>query len=289
MKFALLKNINFNTFAGYDTSFLFDDLNYKNYLEDKIEFIEFDDTPDLLKSISLIINNNIEILNAYYDDKYLIQSFYYNDDKTENFDKMIFVKRELHKDDTYTFIGHEHDIKFYNFLNVEMDDLIKIFKNKYIVNGVKIMSTGQIYDIQYVKKNTSKYSETLYFNGISPIQYLDVLSIVNIYDGDTVTEKIAKYSAKYSSEYIYIQKNIDFCLMDLYTEMSASNKNEMASLLIGADVYGDVIINLQNILNDDKRILYVNKQLIINIINSIKEKKSKAKNLNFFNIYYEFS
>jgi hypothetical protein len=77
--------------------------------------------------------------------------------------------------------------------------------------------------------------------------------------------------------------------MDLYTEMSASNKNEMASLLIGADVYGDVIINLQNILNDDKRILYVNKQLIINIINSIKEKKSKAKNLNFFNIYYEFS
>jgi hypothetical protein len=289
MKFALLKNINFNTFAGYDTSFLFDDLNYKNYLEDKIEFIEFDDTPDLLKSISLIINNNIEILNAYYDDKYLIQSFYYNDDKTENFDKMIFVKRELHKDDTYTFIGHEHDIKFYNFLNVEMDDLIKIFKNKYIVNGVKIMSTGQIYDIQYVKKNTSKYSETLYFNGISPIQYLDVLSIVNIYDGDTVTEKIAKYSAKYSSEYIYIQKNINFCLIDIYTEMSASNKNEMASLLIDADVYGDIIINLQNILNDDKRILYVNKQLIINIINSIKEKKSKAKNLNFFNIYYEFS
>jgi hypothetical protein len=289
MKFALLKNINFNPFSDAEPSYLFDNLNYKKYLEDKIEFVDFDDVPDLITNIASIINNNIEIFNSYYDDKYIIQSFYYNNPEVSHFDKMIFVKREIQKEDSYTYIGHEHDIGFYKFLDVTIDDLVKIFKNKYIVNGVKIMATGQIYDIQYVKNKTlSKYYKTLHFNGIPSINYLDVLTIVNKYSDDKINDKIMKYSRRYLPEYSYIQKNIDFCVLDIYTETSGSIKNEIASSLIGDDIFGDVIINCQNVLNDDTRILYTDKKLIINIINGLKSKKIKINNNIIFNIYHEF-
>lgn len=290
MKFILLKNINFNPFDGAEPSYLFNDINYKNYLEDKLEFVEFDDVSDLFIKIGSIINNNVEIFNAYYDDKYIIQSFYYNNPELSYFDKIIFVKRELQKDDTYTYIGHEHDIGFYKFLDVTIDDLIQIFKNKYIINGAKIMATGHIYDIQYVKNKTlSKYYETLHFNGIPSINYLDVLSIVNKYSDDKINDKILKYSRRYLPEYSYIQKNIEFCILDIYTETSGSIKNEVASSLIGDDIFGDVIINCQNVLNDDTRVLYTNKKLIINIINCLKSKKINTNNKNIFNIYREFS
>jgi hypothetical protein len=289
MKFALLKNINFDPFTGAEPSFLFNEQNYKNYFEDKLEFIDFDDVSNLFVQIGSIINNNVEIFNSYYNDKYLIQSFYYNNPELSHFDKMIFVKRELQKDDTYTYIGHEHDIGFYNFLDVTLDDLVKIFKNKYIINGVKIMATGHIYDIQYVKNKTlSKYYETLHFNGIPSINYLDVLSIVNKYPDNKINDKIMKYSRIYLPEYSYIQKNIEFCVLDIYTETSGSIKNDIASLLIGDDIFGDVILNCQNVLNDDTRILYTNKKLIINIINGLKSKNLKSINKNLFNIYHEF-
>ena len=288
MKFALLKNFSFNPFVDADIPYLFDDSNYKNYLEDKIEFVNFDNITDLINSISIIINNNIEIFNAYYDDKYLIQSFYYDDPESSMFEKMVFVKRKIQKDDSYTYIGHEYDDDFYEFLDVTIDDLVKIFKNKYIINGVKIMATGQIYNIQYIKNKTnSKYCEILHFNGIPSLKYLDISHIVNTYSDDKINDKITKYTAKYSSEYIYIQKHIDFCILDMYSESSGIVKNEIASLLISDTIYGDVIINCQNILNEDKRILYTDKDLIINIINVIKSKSLKIKNNNIFNIYYE--
>lgn len=290
MKFALLKNINFNPFNDADPAYLFNNENYKKYLEDKTEFIEFDDTLDLFKQIGSIINNNVEIFNSYYDDKYLIQSFYYDDHKTTNFDNIIFVKRELQKDDTYTYIGHEHETGFYKFLDVTFEDLIVIFKNKYIINGVKIMASGHIYDIQYIKnKTSSKYCEILSFNGIASLPYLDILSIINKYPDDKINNKIIKYITKYSSTYSYIQKNIEFCVLDVYTEISGSIKNDIASSLIGNDIFGDVIINCQNILNDDTRILYTDKKLIINIINKLKSKDLKQFNKNMFNIYHEFS
>ena len=64
-------------------------------------------------------------------------------------------------------------------------------------------------------------------------------------------------------------------------------KNDTISKLIGDEIYGDVVVGLENNLNDDSRILNLDKGLFDKIIKLTQIEKFAPKNQYFCNIYKE--
>lgn len=306
MKLALLKNVSFDPFGDKlltDTSFIFDNKNYELYISDKLEYHEFENSKDLFTKISTLINNSVEIFNCYYDKEYLIQSFYINTESI-GYENILFVKRKININDSYTFLefSETSEIDLYNYVDITMSDLVKIFKNKYVINGVLVKSNGEIKDVEFIRDYSNDSNiHSIIFNETSELsdnslKYLDVKNIINkIYSDNSITdhdESINKIMQeeinKHSLNYIYTQKNIDFCILDYYAQIIGFDKNNIMSELLKDDIYGDIIINLENSLDDDHRILNTNSDLFLNMYNCIKSKVFKRKNNLYFNIFYEF-
>jgi hypothetical protein len=91
------------------------------------------------------------------------------------------------------------------------------------------------------------------------------------------------------AHYIYSQMDISVGLLNCYYETIGLSKNNIVSELLGTDVYGDVIIGLENHLNDDNRILTMDTNIFNKILKFTKNKNFKVKNEYFCNIYYELN
>jgi len=306
MKLVLLKNVSFDPFVEKlttDTSYLFDNKNYESYISDKLEYHEFHNSKDLFLKISTLLNKSVEVFNCYYDKEYLIQSFYI-DSESEGYEKIIFVKRKLNNNDSYTFLefSETSDIDLYNYVDMSMSDLVTIFKNKYVINGVIIKSNDEIKNVEFVRiysPDTNIHS--IVFNDkvdhdIKSIKYLDIKNIINkTYNDDNIenhdeifNKLIEEQINTHSLNYVYTQKNIDFCILDYYAQIIGFDKNNIMSELLKEDIYGDIIINLENSLDDDHRILNTNTDLFLKIYNCIKSKVFKRKNTLYFNMFFEF-
>ena len=139
---------------------------------------------DILFSIPVhenqdIINNQIEnISNEKLELVGKIRKIYL--ESSENERNMFIDPKKYKNDNLFQFIDMNDYNNYSNIILEYWDDLINIFKNKYVINGVKIMASGHIYDIQYVKNMTSsKYYEILHFNGIESLHYLDIFQNSN--------------------------------------------------------------------------------------------------------------
>ena len=312
MKLAYLKNVSFDPFEpkiSEDPMYLFNDDNYKNYLEDKLEFHDFMDTTDLFKKLSeLSKSKSLEIFNCAYDSKYVIQAFYYHTE-SKCYDQIIFVKREILENDSYTYLDFDKDNDKHIYVDVNIEDLIKILKNKYVTKGIKITSSNSFEVVEYVNISESGNIGTLFFSDGNTLKYANIKNIINEAHNtndnntstddnteikpDDVDEKINKLITETidsnSVNHIYTQKNIDFCLLNYYSQVIGFEKNTMMSEILRDDIYGDIIVGIENSLDDDTRMLNVSINEFKKIHACIQSKIFKRKNMHYFNFYYEFS
>lgn len=298
MKFALLKNVSFDPFADKlkdDPQFLFNDENYKEYLDSKIEYHEFEGTDNLIIKMSEVLSDSaVEVFNCAYDDKIIIQAFYYYSDGI-GYEKIVFVKRDILKNDSYTYLDYINTNDVYIYHNIDMSDIIKIFKNKYVNKGLIVKSTDTIEEIEFIKITDSENIGQLIYNNDN-IKFLNISNIINkasndeesIKQDEIITNTINETIDNNLLDYVFTQKNIDFCILNYYSQIIGFKKNTIMSEIIRDDIYGDVIISIENTYDDDNRILNLTLPLFTKMYDCIKSKIFKRKNINYFNIYNEF-
>ena len=275
-------------------------------LQDKVKFIEFTNTFEMIKSVTSVLGNYImEVLNCSYTDSELIQAFYMEDGTSDVHENLVMVKRKILENDTYTYLKFDpKDITSDNFeyLDMTIDDIINIIRTKYIHKGIIVDTTESIKEIEYVDSYNDKTDSgnlTIFKSSTESytIEYLNVKNIMhrlNEKDQGNINESdfsniLAQKLDSSGVNYIYSQMDISVGLLNCYYETVGLSRNNIVSELLGTDVYGDVIVGLENHLNDDSRILTIDSSIFTKICNFIKNKNFKIKNEYFCNIYYELS
>jgi hypothetical protein len=300
MKLAFLKKISFDPFPDKyknDPQYLFQNDNYKNYLENKLEFHDFNGTLNLFKKIKELMSSSaIEIFNCTYDNKFLIQAFYYHTE-SDGYDEIIFVKRQLLEKDSYTYLDFVEDDDKHIYHDVELIDLIQILKNKYVIKGLIVKaSTNTLEEIEFIKTPDFENIGEIIIYQHDTIKYLNIKNIINkIHNDDSITNPddsintiVNEIIDSHSLNYVYTQKNMDFCVLNYYSQIIGFEKNIIMSEILRDNIYGDIIISIENVNDDDTRILNLTTPLFNNIYKCIQSKIFKRKNHHYFNIYYEF-
>lgn len=287
-------------------------LSQCQHLKESMESIEFNGTLDLVTKISSILGSGIhESINCIYTEKYVIQAFFTDnaDEHKEKFDKIIFIKRIIHDDDSYTFFDFDFSrVSTYEniedakknipdkfiYTNIEFVDIVEMIKKKHILDGIVVRSDGQIQQISYINNSVENDVGSLLVNmnnDIRKISYIDSASIIGKLDENNIDAeytRIVNEKMNDNIEYFYAQNDGDICLFNCYYPTFGLEKNELVSKLICSDVYGDVILGLENKFNDDNRSLNITPELFTKLYN-IKTSNNpfKSKNNNFFNLYKE--
>jgi hypothetical protein len=297
-KLAILKSVSFeikNTFEDLS------DERVKKYLDDKIEFIDFNDTTELFKIVKKTFGENIdadiEVMNCYYDKKIIIQSFSVDNENESLHNNIILVKRSINDNDTYTFSEfdpNKPESDVYNYENMLIEDIIKIIKKKSIINCVDIECNGKIANENIILLNQNNdVGKILLHNKKKEIFYLNMSNIMNKYNSSEPENKIdaiiREKTNAYCTSHFFTQIDIGLGILNCYYENSAENKNEVISKLIGHDIYGNAIVFLQsNFDHDTETFLDLDSDLFNRLFDIItNEKKIKRKNGYFFNIYRE--
>ena len=282
--FALLKNVSFkfkNTFDCLSVNV------FKEYLNDKVEYIDFVNTSDLFIKLNSIFLNagNIDVVNCNYDKFHLSQGFCFDNGVDDFYHNFVIVKRKINENDSYTYLHFDDKLPDpYEYVDITYDDIVSILRNKHVYTGVMIYSSGEIRNTEYINiYDNNTHCGKLILENAQEISYFNMASHFNASDecSDVLSEKINNSNAKY----LYTQKNIEICLLNCYSQTEGFVKNEIVSKLFNGDVYGDVFLGLENYLNDDVRLLKLDNLLfekIMHISSSFKQKNSL-----FFNVYYE--
>lgn len=298
-KFALIKDFSFNfknEFVSLENSKIF------KSLEGKVEFIEFSSTIDFITKVTSIMGNCIlEVLNCNYDKNTLIQAFYLENDSSVH-EKLIMVKRLIMENDTYTyteFNPSDPNTDKFKYLDMTIDDVVNIVRSKYVHNGIIVNTVGNVQSVEYIDTyddTTDSGTLCVSKNGsdIYTIKYLNLKNIMQ--KSNENKEKLNEEQFAHLIEqkldsteatYIYSQTDASIALVNCYYETVALNKNNVISAILGSDIYGDVLIGLENHLNDDNRILSLTPELFSKLTEMLKTKNTKIKNKHFYNIYYE--
>lgn len=293
-KLAILKSVSFGRKS--DTSDLTNEA-YISSLENKIEFKEFTDTLGMYYIIQDVFgaNADIEITNCEYDHENLIQSFCVNDDDMNLHENIIFVKREILDNDTYTYYDFnpenpESDI--YRYKDITVDDIVHIIKKKSVTSAIYVDCNGNIDNEKIVFLNhNGDVGKILLKNKNKEILYLNIANIVNQYkdDQNKIESLIKEKMNAYCTDHIFIQIDIGLCILNCYYKSFSEEKNNTVSQVMNETIYGDAIIYLQSKMNDDcESILNLDSELFSKISGLVSNKiKFKRGNPYFFNIYKE--
>lgn len=297
----LIKNMSFK----YEASF--DKLELKDIIvsiKDKLEFIPFEKTIELMKKIQELFGIGINnIMNCIYNDKHVIQAIYRDNDESPTYDQMVFIKREINEHDSYTFGEFSADNDPYKYVDVLLLDIADIIRKKHINDAVYVNSDGRIDDIEFIDIVESDNTGSLHIKHKKDIKNIKYINSVNIShklsekneaSADELQEKLKEEMDKHSADYIFTKKGFGLGSLNYFCQGVGFSKNEIVSELLSTPnnqetITGDVIICLENILNDDARILSMNKELFNKLRTFIKTIKPDfvPKNKFICNLYYE--
>lgn len=301
-KFALFKNFSFN-FTNEFSEFS----NHSKFGHDSIAkdvaFVDFDNTVDLITKIATELDDvlkkfperpPLDVLNCLYTKDTLIQGFYVESGESV-YEKIIFVKRKILNDDSYTYVNFDPSDDKFEYLDMQLDDIVKIIKGKYVSNALVISSSGNIKNIEcmdtYDDASDSGVLKISHDEIIREVKYLNVKNILKKFGSNEPNEEelskiLSEKIDSTGSTYVCTQLEFSLGLLNCYCEVVAMNKNDVISGLMDMDVYGDVIITLENHLNDDSRLLDITPELFNKILDN-KQKNFTMKNKYFCNVYYE--
>jgi hypothetical protein len=297
-KLAVLKSVSFEIKRSFDD---LSDECIKKYLENKLDFINFNNTYEMFhtvkKTFSEYIDPDIEVANCYYNKKYIIQSFSVDNENESIHNSIVLVKRKINDNDTYTFSEfdpNKPESDVYNYDDITIEDIEKIIRKKSIINCVDISSDGKVKNENIILLNQNNdVGKILLQNKKTEIFYLNMSNIMNKYNNseheNRIDEIIREKTNAYCTSHFFTQIDIGLGILNCYYENSSENKNEVISKLIGHDIYGNAIVFLQsNFDNDTETFLDLDNDLFNRLFDIItNEKKLKRKNEYFFNIYRE--
>lgn len=296
-KFALLKQFSFG---------LTDESENQNQLNNKITFDEFDSTLNLFNKMHEIFGNNmIEVQNCSYDDKYLIQAFFIEDNECLVHNNIILVKRQINQNDSYTYIGFlENDKRTDNFIyvDIEISDIEKILKRKSELSYVIVKTNGEIENVKCKVEQSDqrdqigKITIIKHNNQKKTFKFLNIPSLCNSEAnnksenvGNMITEKIEKMTMDNKLDFYYSQHSFCMGLLNCYSPIFGTEPNNKISKLFGNNFYGDILIGLENNLNDEERLLDIDDILFSKIEKIFSNQKFNRKNELFCNLYYELA
>jgi hypothetical protein len=298
-KIALLK------FVSFEKKNSFEELTsdkIRDYLKDKIEFINIKKPIDIFENSKNIFGsnvNNMEITLCNYDAKYAIHSISIDDDNEKIHNNVIFTKRFIFDNDDYSVIDPNNiDDDKYIYCDISIDDIIDIMKKKSIIKCCDVSYNGDISEKEMIFLNSNDDVGKILIknkcnNEINDLIYLNMSNLINKYHSqnenkieDIIKEKTNAYYAKY----IYNQIDLGFIILNYFCETYSENKNEKISKLINHDIYGNVLIYFQIKSEDDSEsYIDINTDLLEKINNLVSSnKKMERENNFFFNIYRQF-
>ena len=300
VKLAVLKNVSLGTKSSFKE---LENNVIEKYLDNKIEFRDFNNTLDMYYLIQLIFGTglHIELLLCHYDKNYLIHAFSVDDDREILHNNIVLVKRKINdNDDTYNYSHFDPNIPesdIYQFKDVLISDIVSLIRKKSVINCVCVSVNGTISDDELILlNNNDDVGKILLKNENKEILYLNISNIVNKHHNeneDKIDEIIKEKTEAYCTKYIYTQIDLGFGILNCYCESHAQNKNEKISKMVNYDIYGNAIIFLEiKSKSDDgtETFINLNTDLFSKILNLISNgKKEKRENNYFFNIYRQLS
>jgi len=296
MKYALLTKVSFNMFENNKKkSFeLLDTTNIETMLKDKVSFHDFNGTAELLKSIQDQLGKQIlDVMTCTYDKDSLTQALYLDTQNVSEHDKIVFIKRKINPNDSYTFCEFKdaNDEK-YEYLDVTMNDIIEIIKSKYIRKCVILYANGSMKPLEIIDTTIDKNKGRILIknsdDNISDIEYLNIINILN--DLENVQNKeqvLSDYLRSAGTNYLYARKETDLIIINYICQTVGTIKNEPMSTLLTDIFLGDAIIWLESKMQYDERILDLTPELLTKILDVVDKKNFRPKNKIFFNIYRE--
>jgi hypothetical protein len=295
VKLAILNSVAFEKKNNFEEL-----SNIKKYLLDKVQFVNFKNTAELLKLAKGAFSENensnpcMDVVNCHYDQKYLIQAFSVDNPDEIIHNTIVMVKRKIHENDTYTFSEFSDENDPYGYEDMTIDDISDILKKKSVITCVTVRANGEIKtDGILMLNNNEDVGKLLLQNNNKEILYLNICNIINKYNNkeneNRIDEIIKQKACAYGAHHIFVQINISFGILNCFYESFAKNKNEMVSKMINYDVYGDAILFLQsNCEYDNESYLELDDTLFKRLYDIIvDQKRLKRENVNFFNIYRE--
>lgn len=301
VKLAILKSVSFETKKSFSE---LSDEYIKNYLVDKLNFIDFNNTIELFQIVKNTfqgyIDPDIEVTNCHYDRKSIIQSFIVDNENDLIHNNIILYKRKIGENDTYTFSEYnpfdpESDI--YQYEDVTIGDIMNIIKKKSIIKCIDISYDGKLFNENIILLNQNDDVGKILLENKKEdkkreIYYLNMSNIINKYNSENenkIDEIIKEKTNAYCTTHFFTQIDIGLGILNCYYENSSEVKNELISKLIGHDIYGNVVVFLQsNFDNDTETFLDLDIDLFQRLSETIiGGKKIKRKNGYFFNIYRE--
>ena len=297
----LVKNMSFK----YEASF--DKLDLKDIIvsiKDKLEFIPFEKTIGLMEKIQELFGKGLNnVMNCIYNDKYVVQAIYRDNNESPTYDQMVFIKREINEHDSYTFGEFSHNNDPYKYVEVLLSDIANIIRKKHINDAVYINSDGCIDDIEFIDVVESDDVGSLCIKHKGSVKNIKYINSVNISHrlsekndagADELQEKLKEEMDNHGADYIFTKKGFGLGSLNCFCQGVGFSKNEIVSELLSTPdnqetITGDVIICLENILNDDARILSMNKEIFDKLRTFIKTIKPGfvPKNKFICNLYYE--
>lgn len=285
---------------SFDLKMSFEDLEktkIEKYIENKIDYININNTLDMYYYVQDIFgkNSHIDIGNCKFNEKFLYQYFSIDNENEQLHKNLILVKRKIREEDSYTFLEYDPNIPetdVFEYCDVTKDDIIDIIRSKSLIPGLIIKDNGEIIEqnLLFLNRNDDVGKIVLETNN-KEIFYLNIANIVNKHNNnDNLVNEIMKEKANaYGTNYFYTQICNGPLIFNCFYLSHSETKNEIVSNLINDDIYGDVIIFIQNNCdNDTDTIIDASKDLFNKIYDVIvNQKKIKRKNPHFFNIYKE--
>lgn len=288
---ALLKNVSFNIKNS----------DVKSYLSDKLTFHKFENTISLFHKIHELLGNGIiEILNCDYDEKYLIQAFYFENNDNDVYDNFLLVKRKINQNDNYVYTTESELLQndIFEHHDVTHDDIEKLMLRKLYNCGVVVNENSELenmhYSVTYDHENHTGILNVTSNSNTYNFKFLNVPSLIKYHEKDDLEpEQFSKVLSdkvlETKSDFFYTQKDFGLGLLNCYCPIYGQSKNETMSKLMTEDSYGKCFIGLENHLNDDSRILPLNVETTNKILKFLSTSSTdfKQKNNVFCNVFYE--
>lgn len=299
-KFALIENVSFKLLNNFDE---LRKEKLQSHFDNGVTYHNFSDTIDLFSQMNKIMGSNmLELINCSYDKNTVIQSAYIEND-TSLHQKIIFFKRKLRIDDSYTFLEfNPENADLYEYEDITRDDLVNILYNKYVHTGIILYSNGYMENIEYTyneNDNDNTYGNITYRrqnDSTHNAKYLHLINIMQNLKDDTPDENVDESLYKEKMEekmnelqctHLYNQRDFSLGTFNCYYPIFGEQLNEIMSKLLNDKVYGNVIVTLETRLNNDERLLNLNTTLFESIVKTISVPNFVPKNKHYFNIYHE--
>lgn len=286
-KLAILNSVSF------ESKQKFEDLKkIKDTIKTKVSFEQFTNTLDMYHIVQRTFEKYADILitNCFYNDKYLIQSF-----SVDNSEYVVFVKRSIHDNDTYTFFEFEPEkieTDIYKYEDITLDDVCDIYRKKTVFSCVKVCSNGEIINDEIILLNSNEDVGKILLSNNKELLSLNMTNIINKYHSEkeiNMEEIIREKTNAYCANHLFTQIDLGFVILNCYYPTFSKEKNVKISELLNCDIYGDVIIFLQNKdEHDNEFIIWIDDTIFKKIHNVVtKNIKIERNNKHFFNLYKE--